>query len=151
MINSICFVCHGNICRSPMAEFMFKDILSCKGLSDVIIVESRATSTEEIGNPPHCGAVLKLAQYGIVPFGKTAVQLTRSDGEKYDLIIGMDDANIRNILRIVGDKYSGKVHKLLSFAGSDRSIADPWYTNNFDETYEDIKEGLDGLVTYLGI
>jgi protein-tyrosine phosphatase len=134
-----------------MAEFMFKDILSCKGLSDVIIVESRATSTEEIGNLPHHGALLKLAQYGIVPFGKTAVQLTRSDGEKYDLIIGMDDANIRNILRIVGDKYSGKVKKLLSFAGSDRSIADPWYTNNFDETYEDIKEGLDGLVTYLGI
>lgn len=151
MIKSICFVCHGNICRSPMAEFMFKDVLMHRGLSDMMLVESRATSTEEIGNPPHHGAVLKLAQYGIVPFGKTAVQLIRADGEKYDLIIGMDDANIRNIQRIIGDRYSGKVKKLLSFAGSDRSIADPWYTNNFDETYDDIKEGLDGLTKYLGI
>ena len=151
MIKSICFVCHGNICRSPMAEFMFKDMLAQRGLSDMFTVESRATSTEEIGNQPHYGAVLKLAQYGIVPFGKTAIQIKRSDGEKYDLIIGMDDANIRNILRIIGDKYNGKVKKLLSFAGSERSIADPWYTNNFDETYDDISEGLDGLAKYLGI
>ena len=134
-----------------MAEFMFKDMLRQRAISDMFTVESRATSTEEIGNPPHHGAVLKLAQYGIVPFGKRAVQLTKSDGEKNDLLIGMDDANIRNILRIIGDKYSGKVKKLLSFAGSDRSIADPWYTNNFDETYDDIKEGLDGLAEYLGI
>ncbi len=151
MITKICFVCHGNICRSPMAEFMFKDILRQKGLDDTYLVESRATSTEEIGNPVHYGTVMKLAQYGIVPDGKTAVQLKRSDIEKYDLIIGMDDANIRNIIRIVGADKENKVRKLLSFSGSERSIADPWYTNDFDETYDDIKEGLDGLCRYLGI
>ncbi len=151
MITKICFVCHGNICRSPMAEFMFKDILRQKGLDDTYLVESRATSTEEIGNPVHYGTVMKLAQYGIVPDGKTAVQLKRSDIEKYDLIIGMDDANIRNIIRIVGADKEHKVRKLLSFSGSERSIADPWYTNDFDETYDDIKEGLDGLCRYLGI
>lgn len=134
-----------------MAEFILKERLRQKGLESRYLVESRATSTEEIGNPPHYGTVMKLAQYGIVSSDKYAEQLKRSDYEKYDLIIGMDDANIRSILRITGgDKY-GKVRKMMSFAGSDRSVADPWYTGDFDTTYNDISEGMDGLIGYLGI
>ena len=151
MITSICFVCHGNICRSPMAEFLFKDMLRKKGLEDAFLVESRATSTEETGNPPHRGTVRKLAEFGIIPSGKTAIQLKKSDYDKYDLIIGMDDANIRNILRITGGDKHSKVRRMMSFAGSDRSVADPWYTGDFDTTYNDISEGLDGLERYLGI
>ena len=134
-----------------MAEFLFRDMLIQKGLEDMFVVESRATSTEETGNPPHRGTVMKLAEYGIVPSGKRAVQLTRSDYSKYDLIIGMDDANIRNILRITGGDREGKVRKMMSFAGSDRSVADPWYTGDFDATYRDISEGLAGLAEELGI
>ena len=151
MIKSICFVCHGNICRSPMAEFVFKEMLRQRGLDDSYLIESRATSTEEIGNPPHYGTVMKLAQFGIVPANKYAEQLKRSDYGKYDLIIGMDDANVRNIIRITGGDPQNKVKKLLSFAGSERSISDPWYTGDFNTTYSDIKEGCDGLMSYLGI
>ena len=151
MIKSICFVCHGNICRSPMAEFVFKEMLRQRGREDSYLIESRATSTEEIGNPPHYGTVMKLAQFGIVPANKYAEQLKRSDYGKYDLIIGMDDANVRNIIRITGGDAQNKVRKLLSFAGSERSISDPWYTGDFDTTYSDIKEGCDGLMSYLGL
>lgn len=151
MIKKICFVCVGNICRSPMAEFVFKEMLRQKGLENEYLIESRATSTEEIGNPPHYGTVLKLAQFGIVPANKFAEQLKKSDYKKYDLIIGMDDMNIRGILRIVGGDPENKVRKLLSFAGSDKNIADPWYTNDFDTTYVDIKAGCDALAEYLGI
>ncbi|MBP3857647.1 MAG: low molecular weight phosphotyrosine protein phosphatase [Ruminiclostridium sp.] len=151
MIKRICFVCHGNICRSPMAEFLFKDMLKERGLDDMYLIESRATSTEEIGNPPHHGTMRKLAQFGIVPKNKYAEQLKRSDYDRYDLIIGMDDANIRNIVRIVGGDEMHKVYKLPEFSGSSKSIADPWFTGNFDETYDDIKAGCDGLLRYLGI
>ena len=151
MVKSICFVCHGNICRSPMAEFVFKEMFRQRGLDDMYLIESRATSTEEIGNPPHYGTVMKLAQFGIVPANKYAEQLKRSDYGKYDLIIGMDDANLRNIIRITGGDPQNKVKKLLSFAGSERSISDPWYTGDFDTTYSDIKEGCDGLMSYLGL
>ena len=151
MINSICFVCTGNICRSPMAEFVFKEMLRQRGLESNYLIESRATTTEEIGNPPHYGTVLKLAQFWIVPANKYAEQLKKSDYRKYDLIIGMDDMNIRGIMRIVGSDPENKVRKILSFAGSDRSIADPWYTNDFDTAYNDIKEGCDALAEYLGI
>ena len=151
MIKRICFVCHGNICRSPMAEFLFKDMLKERGLDDMYLIESRATSTEEIGNPPHHGTMRKLAQFGIVPKNKYAEQLKRSDYDRYDLIIGMDDANIRNIVRIVGGDEMHKVYKLTEFSGSSKSIADPWFTGNFDETYDDIKAGCDGLLRYLGI
>lgn len=133
-----------------MAEFWFREQLKQRGIEKDYRVESRATSTEEIGNPPHRGTVAKLAEYGIAPSGKYAEQLTRRDYERYDLIIGMDSANIRNILRIVGSDKLGKVHKLTEFAGSDRDIADPWYTGNFDETFRDISEGCDGLMNYLG-
>ena len=151
MVKSICFVCHGNICRSPMAEFVFKEMLRQRRIDDRYLIESRATSTEEIGNPPHYGTVMKLAQFGIVPANKYAEQLKRSDYGKYDLIIGMDDANVRNIIRITGGDPQNKVKKLLSFAGSERSISDPWYTGDFDTTYSDIKEGCDGLMSYLGL
>ena len=151
MIKKICFICVGNICRSPMAEFVFKEMLRQRGLEDEYLIESRATSTEEIGNPPHYGTVLKLAQFGIVPANKFAEQLRKSDYKKYDLLIGMDDMNIRGILRIVGGDPESKVRKMLSFTGSDRNIADPWYTNDFDTTYNDIRKGCDGLAVFLGI
>lgn len=141
----ILFVCHGNICRSPLAEFVMKDIAEKAGLADSFIIASAATSTEEIGNPVHRGTREKLRQHGISAAGKTAVQMKRSDYDKYDYLIGMDDWNIRNILRITGGDPEGKVHKLLKFAGRDGDIADPWYTGNFDETYEDVKAGCDGL------
>jgi len=135
----ILFVCHGNICRSPMAEFVMKDLLKKEGID--AFVASAATSTEEIGNPVHYGTRKKLLEYGISTEGKFAVQLTKSDYIKYDYIIGMDTANIRNILRIFGNDPEYKVHKLLSFAGEGGDIADPWYTGNFDETYDDILRG----------
>lgn len=141
----ILFICHGNICRSPLAEFVMKDIAAKAGLADSFVIASAATSTEEIGNPVHRGTREKLRQHGISAAGKTAVQMKRSDYDKYDYLIGMDDWNIRNILRITGGDPEGKVHKLLEFAGRDGDIADPWYTGNFDETYEDVKAGCDGL------
>lgn len=141
----ILFICHGNICRSPLAEFVMKDIAAKAGLADSFIIASAATSTEEIGNPVHRGTREKLREHGISAAGKTAVQMKRSDYDKYDYLIGMDDWNIRNILRITGGDPEGKVHKLLEFAGRDGDIADPWYTGNFDETYEDVKAGCDGL------
>lgn len=141
----ILFICHGNICRSPLAEFVMKDIAAKAGLADSFIIASAATSTEEIGNPVHRGTREKLREHGISAAGKTAVQMKRSDYDKYDYLIGMDDWNIRNMLRITGGDPEGKVHKLLEFAGRDGDIADPWYTGNFDETYEDVKAGCDGL------
>lgn len=145
----ILFICHGNICRSPMAEFVMKDIVTCAGLTDCFTIASAATSTEEIGNPVHRGTREKLRQYGISVAGKTAVQMKRSDYDKYDYIIGMDDWNIRNILRITGGDPEGKIHKLLSFAGRGGDIADPWYTGNFDETYDDVRAGCEGLMKTL--
>ena len=133
----ILFVCHGNICRSTMAE----SILTQAGLSPQFHINSAATSREEIGNPPHHGTVAKLRQVGIPLIPHRATQMTRQDYEQYDYLIGMDSANIRNMTRIAGGDPENKIYKLLSFADSDRDIADPWYTGNFDETYNDIMEG----------
>ena len=140
-MTKIMFVCHGNICRSPMAEFVMKDIVKSAGMEKDFYIASSATSTEEIGNPVHYGTKNKLRQYGISVDGKYAVQLTKADYEKYDYIIGMDSWNMRNILRIVGQDTKNKVYKLLDFAGENRDIADPWYTDNFDETYRDVHLG----------
>ncbi len=140
----ILFVCHGNICRSPMAEFVMKDL--AKKNETNIYVSSAATSNEEIGNPVHYGTRNKLAKYGINVDGKRAVRMTRSDYNKYDYIIGMDSMNIRNILNIAGGDPDGKVYKLLYFAGSDGDIADPWYTGNFDDTYTDVLNGCTALL-----
>lgn len=142
----ILFVCHGNICRSPMAEFVFKYMVANAGLVDKFHIESAATSREEIGNDIHPGTREKLIENDI-PFAKRgARQIIKSDYDDFDYIIGMDDANVRNIRRICGGDPEDKVYKLLDFAGKDRSIADPWYTGNFDETYDDVIEGCEGLM-----
>ncbi len=146
----IVFICHGNICRSPMAEFVLKDMVKKRGIADDFFIESRATSTEEIGNGVHHGTTRKLAQYGISTAGKTAIQLRKSDYEKYDMLICMDSWNVRNTMRIIGSDKAEKVTKLLSFAGEGGDIADPWYTGNFDETYDDVLRGCEGLLSYLG-
>ena len=145
----ILFICLGNICRSPMAEFLFKDMVAKRGLADKFYIASAATSSYEIGNPVHPGTRNKLAQHGISVASKTAVQLSKADYNKYDYLIGMEASNIRNILRIVGSDNRHKVYKLLQFAGSERDIADPWYTGNFDVTYNDIHEGCTALLEYL--
>ncbi len=133
-----------------MAEFVLKDMVKKRGIAEDFFIESRATSTEEIGNPVHRGTQRKLAQFGISTAGKTAVQLRKSDYEKYDYLICMDSSNVRNTLRIIGSDKESKVSKLLSFAGSDGDIADPWYTGNFDDTYDDVLRGCGGLLKELG-
>ncbi len=145
----ILFICHGNICRSPMAEFVMKDLVTKSGYEDEFLIESKATSTEELGNSPHRGTVSKLRQEGI-PMGKhIATQMSRRDYDRYDYIIGMDQWNYKNMLRIVGEDTEHKISLLLEFAGSERDIADPWYTGNFDQTYEDVREGCEALLHHL--
>ena len=140
----IMFVCHGNICRSPMAEFVMRDIIKKAGLNKKIHIASSATSREEIGNPVHPGTRKKLAEYGLSVDGKTATQITKEDYKNYDYIIVMDSFNLRNLQRIIGSDIEKKVYMLLDFAdGGD--IADPWYTGNFDRTYDDILKGCKGL------
>lgn len=146
----ILFVCHGNICRSPMAEFLMRDLVHKSNLSDQVLVASAATSTEEIGNPVHYGTREKLRQVGISCAGKTAVQLKKSDYAKYDYLIGMDDWNIRNMRRMLGGDPDGKIYKMLKFAGSSRDVADPWYTGDFEATYRDIMAGCQGLLREIG-
>ncbi len=150
-MHKILFICHGNICRSPMAEFLLKDMVAKRGIAFQFDIASAATSREEIGNPVHHGTRKKLAQFGISVAGKTARQMTRRDYENYDYIIAMDRNNLRNIDRIIGRDDYNKVSLLLDFAGRNgQSIADPWYTGDFDITYDDIKQGLDGFLEYLG-
>ena len=146
---SILFICHGNICRSPMAEFVFKDIAEKSGLSDKFCIASAATSYEEIGNPVHYGTAKILDRLGISYSGKCAVHLEKSDYAKYDYLVCMDSANVRNTLRIVGDDTEKKVHKLLEFAGSYEDVADPWYTGDFERTYKDVLSGCKGLLRYI--
>lgn len=141
----IMFVCHGNICRSPMAEFIFKDILNRKNIKNVYVASS-ATSTEALGSKVHYGTANKLNSIGISTKGKYAVQLKKSDYDEYDYIIGMDSMNIRNILRITNGDPKRKIFKILEFADSYNDVADPWYTGDFDTTYNDIKAGCDGLM-----
>lgn len=145
----ILFICHGNICRSPMAEFVFKNIVEKSGISGEFYVASAATSYEEIGNPVHYGTAKILDRLGISYSLKRAVHLEKSDYEKYDFLVCMDSANVRNTLRIVGDDSKKKIHKLLEFAGSREDVADPWYTGDFDRTYKDILMGCKGLLRYI--
>lgn len=145
----VLFICHGNICRSTMAESVFTHKVKMLGLSDQFLIDSFATSTEEIGNPPHRGTVNKLREVGIPLVPHRAKQITWADYEKSDYIIGMDSANMCNLNRMLKNDPEEKLYKFLTFAGSGRDIADPWYTGNFDETYEDIQEGCEGFLDYL--
>lgn len=165
----IMFVCHGNICRSPMAEFVFKDMVAKKYGKDAVLtdmndtksrhtsfpqtrtfyIESSATSTEELGNPPHPGTVEMLDRAGISSKGKYARQIKASDYDNFDMFIGMDQENIHNLRRIFNGDPDGKIYKMLEFAGSNRNVADPWYTGNFQVTYDDIVDGCVGLLAYL--
>ncbi len=149
----IMFVCHGNICRSPMAEFIFKDMIKKCGKEGEFTVASSATSTEEIwrgiGNPVYPPAKAELMLHGISADGKRAVQLQSSDYDKYDLFIGMDSANIRNMLRILGGDPNGKVRKLMEYTSRGGDVADPWYSDRFDIAYRDIHDGCAALLNTL--
>ena len=145
----VLFVCHGNICRSTLAESVFAYKVKCLGLADQFVIDSFATSREEIGNPPHRGTVNKLKEAGIPLVPHRAKQITWTDYINSDYIIGMDSANIRNLNRMLKNDPEGKIYKFLTFAGSGRDIADPWYTGNFDATYEDVVEGCEGFLKYL--
>lgn len=145
----VLFVCHGNICRSTLAESLFIHMVKEKGIEDMFYINSAATSREEIGNGPHYGTVKKLREMGVPVVPHRAVQMTKHDYEEYDYLIGMDTANIRNMNRIAGGDPDGKIYKILSFAGSGRDVADPWYTGDFDVTYDDVLAGCEGFLEYL--
>ena len=148
-MTKILFVCLGNICRSPMAEFVMKDLVQKAGLEAQFEIASAATSYEEYGNPVYPPARRKLTEHGIDCTGKTARPLEKKDYEKYDLLIGMDGSNIRNMHRICGGDPDGKIRLLLEYAGRSEGIADPWYTGNFDITWNDVLEGCTALLNHL--
>ena len=145
----ILFVCHGNICRSPMAEFVMKDLVKKAGVAHLFEIASAAVSREELGNPVYPPARRKLAENGISCDGKTARQVTRADYAYYNRLICMDTSNLRNLNRIIGSDPEGKVSLLLEHAGSSRSVADPWYTGDFDTTWDDVMAGCIGLLNEL--
>lgn len=148
-MHRILFVCHGNICRSPMAECVMADMAEKSGLTSEYWVASAATSTEELGKPIHRGTRRKLEEEGVPLREHRAVQFHKSDYEKYNLILGMDSANIHNLLRLAGGDRDGKVFRLLDFSSSPRDIADPWYTGDFDTAFRDILEGCQALMKRL--
>lgn len=145
-MKKILFVCHGNICRSPMAEFVMKKLVRERGLADQFTIASAATSTEEIGNGVYPPVRRLLAQHGIDCSGKTARQMKKSDYEEYDLIIGMDSANFRNMNCICGGDPEGKIHLLMDYTARPGNVADPWYTGDFETTWRDVNEGCRGLL-----
>ena len=137
-MTKILFVCHGNICRSPMAHHIFTHLVKEAGREKEFYIDSAATHTDALGCDTYPPAKRKLHQEGILLVDHVATLLERRDYEKYDYIFGMDSANIRNMLRLFGGDPQGKIHRLLDFTGQNRDVADPWYTGNFDETYEDV-------------
>lgn len=149
-MHRIMFVCHGNICRSTMAQFVFADLVDRAGRAGEFVIDSAATSREEIGNPPHHGTVRKLRQAGVPVLEHRARQITRDDYNDWDLIIYMDANNERNLMRLLGGDPENKCRKLMSYAGNSRDVADPWYTSDFDATYRDVLAGCQGLLTSLG-
>ena len=148
-MKKIMFVCHGNICRSPMAEFVMKKMVADRGLENQFVICSSATSTEEIGNDIHPGTRRALDKNGVPYSRREAVQLDRRDYEKYDLFIGMDSANVRNMHRIFGSDPNGKIKKLLDYTNRPGDVADPWYTGDFSATWRDVNEGCVGLLNVL--
>ena len=150
----VMFICHGNICRSPMAEFVLKDMVKKLKIANEFEIASSATSREEIiggvGNPVYPPAKQELAKHGISCSGKTAVQLTKNDYDKYDFLLCMDNTNLRNAKRIIGNDFEDKLRLLLSFTEEGGSIADPWYFGNFDRTYADIVKGCKSFLAFLG-
>ena len=148
-MSKILFVCHGNICRSPMAESVFTYLVRKKGMDGKISCASAVAHTDEIGNAPHYGTREKLRKEGIPLVPHRARLMTKKDGDDFDLLIGMDEYNVRDMKRIVGERNAHKVHLLLEYAGSPRPIADPWYTGDFDETFEDVMEGCTALLDAL--
>ena len=148
-MTKILFICHGNICRSPMAEFVMKELVKKAGLSPQFYIDSAATSREEIGNPVYPPARRKLAEHGVPCGGHAARQLTGGDYAEYDLLIGMDQANLRNMRRICGGDPEGKLHLLLDYTGRPGDVADPWYTGDFEATWRDVLAGCRGLLAAL--
>ena len=149
LMKRILFVCHGNICRSPMAEFVMKNLVAESRRSDEFYIESAATSTEEIGNSVYPPARRKLAEHGISCQGKTARQLTRGDYDRFDLLIGMDSANLRNMKRMCGGDPEGKISLLMDYTRRPGDVADPWYTGDFEATWRDVLEGCEALLQQL--
>ncbi len=147
----IMFVCHGNICRSPMAEFVLKDMVKEKKLIENFLINSSATSTEELGNQIHCGTQKKLKEVGIKNFSHVSIQLKKDDYKKYDYFIGMDSENVINMEYIFGDDPQKKIFRLLDFVKEtkEKNVADPWYTGDFDKTYKDIYNGCSALLKFL--
>ena len=148
-MKKILFVCHGNICRSPMAEFVMKELVRERGLSNMFFIASAATSTEEIGNPIHRGTAGVLDRENIPRTPRRAVQMKKADYDNYDYLIGMDSANIRNMTRIAGNRNDGRIIRLLDLTDEKRDVADPWYTGDFDTTYNDIVNGCSALLEYI--
>ena len=148
-MTKILFICHGNICRSPMAEFVMKELVRRAGLEDDFLIESAATSREELGNDMHYGTRTKLREMGIPFTRRAARQITINDYDRYDYLVAMDDENLYYMNRCWGGDPKNKIRMLLSFAGKDRDIADPWYTGNFDQTYEDVLEGCTAFLASL--
>lgn len=148
-MKKILFVCHGNICRSPMAEFVMKDLVKKAGLESQFHISSAATSREEIGNPVYLPARRKLAEHGISCDGHAARQLTNADYERYNLLIGMDRANLRDMYRICGGDFAGKMSLLMDHTARPGNVADPWYTEDFEATWRDVLEGCQGLLNEL--
>jgi protein-tyrosine phosphatase len=145
----ILFICHGNICRSPMAEFVMKQLVKNEGLEGQFEIASAATSTEEIGNPVYPPARRKLAEHGIGCEGKTACQMTRSDYQYYDYIIAMDRNNLRNLKRMFGEDNEHKISLLMDYTHRPGDVADPWYTGDFEATWRDVSEGCKRLLEFL--
>jgi protein-tyrosine phosphatase len=148
-IHKILFICHGNICRSPMAEFVMKQLVKNEGLEEQFEIASAATSTEEIGNPVYPPAKRKLAEHNIGCEGKTARQMTRADYHYYDYIIAMDRNNLRNLKRMFGEDTEHKISLLMEYTQRPGDVADPWYTGDFEATWRDVSEGCRGLLDYL--